>query len=259
MTVATSFPPTTSLLTTASVATYTSTIVPSTPLLELGSKPHQPIKTDFPKRLFGTKMRSFQTSWFQQWPWLHYSEVQDKVFCYYCVKATKQGLEICKSDPCFISNGFNNWKSATERNRGFRKHEESEMHKNSIDRLLIVPNSSGDVGELLSSTHTADKKRNMKTLLKILSSIRFLARQGISLQGNNYNSGNLQQLLLLRGEDDKDLSHWIEKKTEKYTSHETQNEILLLMSNAIIRKITADINSSPFFHLWPTRQPILAT
>ncbi len=41
--------------------------------------PHQPLKFRFPSRSFGQKkeMRSFQKSWFEQWPWLHYLESSD--------------------------------------------------------------------------------------------------------------------------------------------------------------------------------------
>ena len=42
--------------------------------------PHQPRVFHFPKREFGKKSavrRSFQTAWFDKWPWLHYREEND--------------------------------------------------------------------------------------------------------------------------------------------------------------------------------------
>ena len=52
--------------------------------------PHQPRAFHFPKREFGKKSavrRSFQTAWFDKWPWLHYREENDSVSCYTCLKA----------------------------------------------------------------------------------------------------------------------------------------------------------------------------
>ena len=52
--------------------------------------PHQPRAFHFPKREFGKKSavrRSFQTAWFDKWPWLHYREEDDSVSCYTCLKA----------------------------------------------------------------------------------------------------------------------------------------------------------------------------
>ena len=50
----------------------------------------QPRAFHFPKREFGKKSavrRSFQTAWFDKWPWLHYREENDSVSCYTCLKA----------------------------------------------------------------------------------------------------------------------------------------------------------------------------
>lgn len=42
----------------------------------------------FPKHTFGhTKPYNAHYNWFQSWPFLHYDESQDVVFCHTCVKA----------------------------------------------------------------------------------------------------------------------------------------------------------------------------
>ena len=67
---------------------------------------------------------------------------------------------------------------------------------------MTLPTSSKDVGELLSSVHAQEKSDNRTYLLKILSSLRFLARQGCAVRGHGDDSdGNFSQLLKLRGED----------------------------------------------------------
>lgn len=47
-------------------------------------------------------------------------------------------------------------------------------------------------------------------LLKQLSSLRYLLRQGLALRGHDENEGNLVQLLLLRTEDCAGLKGWLE-------------------------------------------------
>lgn len=53
------------------------------PLPDLPSFRHQPSDFTFPKCSFGktsVMWRSFQPSWFKQWPFLHYNEANDQVF-----------------------------------------------------------------------------------------------------------------------------------------------------------------------------------
>ena len=50
---------------------------------DIPEKPHQPRDFNFPKRFWGAEkvvMRSYQPTWFSQWPLLHYCEAQDVVY-----------------------------------------------------------------------------------------------------------------------------------------------------------------------------------
>ena len=87
-------------------------------------------------------------------------------------------------------------------------------------------------------------------LLKILSSIRYLARQSLPLRGNwkeeeksEYDS-NFFQLLKLRCEDDPKLAEWMDKKSNKFLSPKIQNEILQIMALQILRDIAKNIQSA---------------
>ena len=52
----------------------------------------------------------------------------------------------------------------------------------------------------------------MQMLIKLLSNIKYLARQGLSLPGYNTGTeGNLHQLMLLRAEDDPKLREWLKR------------------------------------------------
>ncbi len=75
-------------------------------------KPHQPLNLDYPKRMFGKKTvveRKFQASWYSQWPFLHYEESSDQVFCHTCVMGFKlKRMRTNSADSAFVSSDFYN-------------------------------------------------------------------------------------------------------------------------------------------------------
>ena len=78
-------------------------------ILPVPEVPHHPNESfKFPKRHFGKAKiveRSFQPSWFVKWPFLHYDEAADRVFCHTCMKAFKEKKmkSTKKADPAFVS------------------------------------------------------------------------------------------------------------------------------------------------------------
>ena len=89
----------------------------------------------FPKRKFGDKKptyRSFQSSWFDKWPWITY-ETEDKAFCFVCIKAVQQErVRNCsltsKTSDAFLTRGYTYWKDATGEKHGeFPLHERSHV------------------------------------------------------------------------------------------------------------------------------------
>ena len=135
-----------------------------------------------------------------------------------------------KGELSFVKTGFSGWKKATKNRKGFSKHENLTFHKNATS-MLGTALTTKDIAEQLSSKHEAEKLTRRKNLLKILSSVRYLARQGLPLRGDgddkNSEFKNFYRLLVTRGEDDPELLRWIEQKHgRKYTLHEMQNEML---------------------------------
>ena len=83
-----------------------------------------------------------------------------------------------------------------------------------------------------------------------METLKFLARQGLALRNNNEFESNFTQALLLRCTEHPEMQQRIFSKNKgspKFTHHEYQDEILILMSNQVQRKVLVDINSSPFF------------
>lgn len=212
-------------------------------------RPNQPSSFNFPKKTFGqtkTVQRSFQPQWFKSWTWLHYDELRDLCFCYICIQAhAEKKISSGYIDQCFISRGFSNWKDATS---VFKKHDQSKCHREALERTVTLPKSTKDIGETLSERHANEKSENRRCLLKIISNIRFLARQGLPLRGDgNENDSNFIQLMKIRGEDDTKLLEWMKKKTNKYTSADMQNEILKVMAFKVLREVAENIRNSGFF------------
>ena len=115
--------------------------------------------------------RSCQSAWFSEWPWLHYREHDDSVFCHTCVLAFKDlKMPFRNADDAFVMQGFCNWKLATT---SFRQHEASACHKEAVERVFTLPATTKDIVETLSSAHAQEKLENCQCLLKIISNLRF--------------------------------------------------------------------------------------
>ncbi len=96
----------------------------------------------------------------------------------------------------------------------------------------------------LSSVLATAQEEARSNLQKILSSVKYLAQQGLALRGHGNEEGNFHYLLLLKAEDDPSLGHWL-KWNHSYTSPVVQNEMISLMSNTIIRNIAEEILALP--------------
>ena len=101
---------------------------------------------------------------------------------------------------------------------------------------------------MLSKQAATQKEQNRQYLLKVLSSIRFLARQGLPLHGDgDETDSNLHQLLVLRGEDYTAIHQFLGREQLKYTSHEVQNEFLSIMALQVLHRIAVQIQNAVFF------------
>ena len=203
----------------------------------ISTEPHQPRNFNFPKWEFDKKSvvkRNFQADWFSNWSWLHYREDDDTVFCHTCVKVFKElNMSIRNAEDAFISRGFSNWKLATS---VFRQHEVTRCRKEAIERIVTLPATTSDIGEMLSKAHAQEKRKNGEVLLKILSNLRFLARQACAIRGDgNEVDSNFMQLFKLRGEDNPKIYEWMLKRANKYTSHDIQNDILKVLAQMVLR------------------------
>ena len=87
----------------------------------------------------------------------------------------------------------------------------SNCHKEAVLKVVELPAATKDVGETLPDQHSRDRLDCRQCFLKLLSSARFLACQGIPFRGHDDSNSHFVQLIHLRGEDDERLASWIQK------------------------------------------------
>lgn len=113
-----------------------------------------------------------------------------------------------------------------------------------MEVVICLPATTKHIGEHRSQQYSR------RILLKILSSIWLLARQALALGGHNDNSnGNLIQLLKLQGGEDSEILEWLQKKANKYTFPEIQNDLIKLMALHVTRNISDQLQKSPFISI----------
>ena len=140
----------------------------------------------------------------------------DLAFCFTCGKAEEQGrLRGGNREQTFLTKGFCNWKDGTE---SLKRHEKSKCHIEAVEMMLILPKTTHNIADTLSSAHANECKKNRLMLLKIIEVLQYLGRQGISLRGHDEEESNFIQLLRLRGKDDPKIFQLLERKGSKYTS-----------------------------------------
>lgn len=95
-----------------------------------------------------------------------------------------------------MSLGFNNWKKSIEK---FKEHEKSQMHIESCFKLNTLHKPS--MATQLSAQILQQQCFHREMLLKVLSILRYLVRQGLAIRGHHDDDGNLIQLLNCHSED----------------------------------------------------------
>ncbi len=218
--------------------------------------PNQPLNVSESKTMHsrerkeGTKTycRMIQTSWYKKYPWITVCSSKYRIFCASCLSARKQGL-LTSSKRCsaFVDTGFKSWNKAIER---FNDHEKGQMHKEATLKLAIK-HSSTDIGAQLRAQCEENQRFHREMLMKLLSSIRYLSRQGLALRGHNESvdqlDGNLCQLLLLLAESDKPMKEWLSNRD--YMSPDIVNELITIMGQSMLRNILVKVKEAMWYSI----------
>uniref|UniRef100_H2ZVV1 DUF4371 domain-containing protein n=1 Tax=Latimeria chalumnae TaxID=7897 RepID=H2ZVV1_LATCH len=117
---------------------------------------------------------------------------------------------------------YNNWKKATQR---FAEHEKSDLH-NEAKREYMTKDQPPVMVQLNDQLQRDQTERRGRLVIQF-SSLHFLLQQGTAIRGHDELQGNLQQLLLLRAEDNPGVN--------LCKSRDIVNEMISLMGNALLR------------------------
>lgn len=102
------------------------------------------------------------------------------------------------------------------------------------------------INEQITQAASRDQGERRQMFLILLSSLKYLLRQGLAVRGHSDdNEGNLSQLLKSHTEDNVNLQRWI--KTSAYQFPEVLNELTNSIGNEVLRQVLNDIKSSKWF------------
>lgn len=185
------------------------------------------------------KVRTCPSSIFGKYTWVTYCMTKGTIACFFCKKAKKHGLITFSNNGAdtFSSGEFSNWKKCYEK---LKKHSESKYHQEATEKVLCFDDTKCDIAAAMVSELKKSQETRRRMLMKQLSTLRCLARQGISLQGKTDIESNLIQFLKVRAEDVPELMDWV--KERRYLSHDIINELINIMANEVLRSIVADIH-----------------
>ena len=156
---------------------------------------------------------------------------ETKLFRVYCRYATKHNCFTFSQTGqiVFTEKGFQNWKKAIEK---FKIHERSLSYNETTTQWIVLGRPT--VKSQLSSQTRDLQQTRRASLLCQLRGIRYLARQGIAIQGHTEFEGNLKQLLTWSHETST-LKVWI--KDDRFTCHQTVNELIAIMGQNLLRNL----------------------
>ena len=119
---------------------------------------------------------------------------KDKLFCFYCnifydKKTSHLGKKI---ETSFTKNGFSNWKKGVQK---FKIHLSFDLHANAVDAFLKRQDENSCIISHLNKNGEKNQTAARECLEIIISTIKYLVRQGIALRGKDEKSGNFIELL----------------------------------------------------------------
>ena len=220
----------------------------------LSDGPTQPDLKSYPTRLYGTKARAFNKSWYSMHPWLEYSSVCDAVYCFSCRHFGRESFG--KSEPAFTRDGFSNWKKGPA---SLKAHESSVSHKMSME-VWIEPKQQSKTGSviqnLLDSGHIKLVQENRRYIRAVIEALRYTCCENIAQRGHRENSdslhrGNFIELLSMLGNFDEIIQKKLEScpSNAKYIHHNIQNEIINIMAGMITSEISEEVKDAEYFAL----------
>ncbi|XP_041638517.1 zinc finger MYM-type protein 1 [Cheilinus undulatus] len=200
----------------------------------------------FPRTAMGGAQRNFQASWYSHHTWIEYSQCKDAVYCYAC-----RNFVLPNTDSVFTSDrGYKNGKKAMLKDRGFASHAKCEAHinvmlawkKQVIFDVLIVTRAQ---------KKTEENRDYIKSVAEVLLSTATLniTQRGHKETVDSGNKGNFVAILEVLGNHDLVMKKKLKTVNAKYTSNQSENELLDTLAEMVRSTIISEVKESQVFAL----------
>ncbi|KAL5785591.1 hypothetical protein ACOSQ2_007983 [Xanthoceras sorbifolium] len=197
---------------------------------------------NYPPTLDGKYSRRFQQSWFQRFPWLEYSIVKDKAFCF----------------PCFLFDSFPS-KHRTFTMDGFQSWKRINWGHNSLYMFAVqswdnLKDPSRHIDTVMSTVSLQETLQNRLRLRTSLETVKLLAMQGCAFRGHDEsidstNRRNFIEIIKLQARVNSEIAGIVLEnapQNAKYTSPRIQKEMLNILANEVRAKIREEVGDAKF-------------
>ena len=168
------------------------------------------------------------------------------MFCFYF--ATQRNTVTLVSERniehAYTTTEFSSWNKAPQ---CFKEHQQINCHKSEASYHVVITKCK-DVGQMTNGNLVSVREKERKYLLGVISCLRYLARQGIELPGNENNDNFTQLMILLGTKDESIIAHLEGTIGNKYTHYDIQNELLHIMSLHVLFSKLETIGKNVFFN-----------
>lgn len=182
--------------------------------------------------------------------WLCFSPTTGKVYCYVCKLVALQKVLLA-------ADGFCDWKHAYQR---LAEHETSKSHLESVTILAKRGRDRGRIDHELLKQEEEVRGYWRKVLMRVVSTIKFIAERGLAFRGDNElvgspRNGNFLGIMELIAQYDPFLATHIKEHANKgsghtnYLSSSVYEEIVNLMGESVQNEIIGRIKKSKYYSL----------
>ncbi|KAL5845765.1 hypothetical protein ACOSQ3_009289 [Xanthoceras sorbifolium] len=208
---------------------------------------------NYPPTLDGKYSRRFQQSWFQRFPWLEYSIVKDKAFCFPCFLFDS----FPSKHRTFTMDGFQSWKRINCKGKcPFWKHEggHNSLHMFAVQSWDNLKDPSRHIDTVMSTVSLQETLQNRLRLRTSLETVKLLAMQGCAFRGHDEsidstNRGNFIEIIKLQARVNSEIAGIVLEnapQNAKYTSPRIQKELLNILANEVRAKIREEVGDAKF-------------
>ena len=192
-------------------------------MIHLG--PCQPKLSIYPRNpnlLKKGKQSSFSQAWYDDYPYLEYSVLEDKPYCLVCSIFGQGGYMKGKAEKVWIE-GTDDW-AKMKGSRGKNKpgklqtHFSCDAHTAALREFAVFVQEAGHIDTLLSKPqqksvidNESKREKNREVIEMLIEVVKTLTRNGIALRGDNLDEdGNFQQIVYLLSRHNPAMKAWLD-------------------------------------------------